>query len=216
MSTATHWTVVREVISATDTGAQVMGALPGLVRRLRDEEAWREFATPDGRVHHYDDFAEFVQAEPPKGLGGRVTPLIALCGSDKDLAEWVGREARVAERVRGLDGKTINAADNHSPEPGRDIITTRSDTDGGTSADYLTRRIVRDYPEIAERMKAGEFRSVRAAALEAGIVAQTLSVRVTDPASVARSLRKHMTPEQIAQLVALLMGVDIKDDKETP
>ena len=41
---------------------------------------------------------------------------------------------------------------------------------GGTSADYLSRRIARDAPAVLERMKAGEFPSVRAAAIEAGIV----------------------------------------------
>jgi hypothetical protein len=34
----------------------------------------------------------------------------------------------------------------------------------GANAEYLTARIARDYPAILERMKAGEFRSVRAAA----------------------------------------------------
>ncbi len=43
-------------------------------------------------------------------------------------------------------------------------------THGSTQADYLTRRIARDHPDILERMKAGEFSSVRQAALEAGIV----------------------------------------------
>ena len=43
-------------------------------------------------------------------------------------------------------------------------------TYGSTNADYLTARIARDRPDILERMKAGEFPSVRAAALEAGIV----------------------------------------------
>jgi hypothetical protein len=41
---------------------------------------------------------------------------------------------------------------------------------GSTNADYLTRRIARDRPDILARMKAGEFPSVRAAAIEAGIV----------------------------------------------
>jgi hypothetical protein len=40
----------------------------------------------------------------------------------------------------------------------------------GTDGTYLTRRIARDRPDILARMKAGEFKSVRAAALEAGIV----------------------------------------------
>lgn len=41
---------------------------------------------------------------------------------------------------------------------------------GGRTADYLTARIARDRPDVLDRMKAGEFRSVRAAAIEAGIV----------------------------------------------
>jgi hypothetical protein len=40
----------------------------------------------------------------------------------------------------------------------------------GNSADYLTARIARDHPEILESMKEGKYRSVRQAAIEAGIV----------------------------------------------
>ena len=32
----------------------------------------------------------------------------------------------------------------------------------GTSADYLARRIARDRPDVLERMKSGEYKSVRA------------------------------------------------------
>lgn len=41
---------------------------------------------------------------------------------------------------------------------------------GQNHASYLTARIARDHPEILQRMKKGEFKSVRAAAIEAGIV----------------------------------------------
>jgi len=40
----------------------------------------------------------------------------------------------------------------------------------GTNADYLTARIARDCPDILDRMKEGDFPSVRAAATEAGLV----------------------------------------------
>jgi hypothetical protein len=43
-------------------------------------------------------------------------------------------------------------------------------TQQGTSADYLAARIKRDRPDIAARVEAGEFKSMRAAAIEAGIV----------------------------------------------
>jgi hypothetical protein len=42
--------------------------------------------------------------------------------------------------------------------------------DRGNKADYLTARIARDRPDVLERMKAGEFPSVRQAAIAAGIV----------------------------------------------
>ncbi len=38
----------------------------------------------------------------------------------------------------------------------------------GTNPDYLTARIARDRPDILERMKAGEYKSVRAAARKDG------------------------------------------------
>ena len=40
----------------------------------------------------------------------------------------------------------------------------------GNRSDYLVARIARDKPDILERMKAGEFTSVREAAREAGII----------------------------------------------
>lgn len=42
--------------------------------------------------------------------------------------------------------------------------------DYGNRADYLAARIKRDHPDIAARVEAGEFRSMRAAAVEAGII----------------------------------------------
>ena len=41
---------------------------------------------------------------------------------------------------------------------------------GSNSATYLTSRLKRDAPDIAKRLEKGEFKSVRKAAIEAGIV----------------------------------------------
>ena len=40
----------------------------------------------------------------------------------------------------------------------------------GETTEYLTARLARDRPDLLERLKAGEFTSVRQAAVEAGIV----------------------------------------------
>ena len=58
----------------------------------------------------------------------------------------------------------------HMPGDRKQVDDVNLLSQGGTQASYLTSRIKRDHPEILERMKAGEFKSVRQAAIEAGIV----------------------------------------------
>jgi hypothetical protein len=69
---------------------------------------------------------------------------------------------------------------------------------GSTSADYLTARIKRDRPDIAERMQRGEFRSVRAAAIEAGLVARP------DPMQQARRAFERLPPEDRDEFIQWL------------
>jgi len=66
----------------------------------------------------------------------------------------------------------------------------------GTSATYLAARLKRDFPEIADKLAAGLFRSVRAAAKAAGIV------REPDIVKAALKLVQKMTPEQRAEFLA--------------
>lgn len=97
------------------------------------------------------------------------------------LAVVLAKTAKpIAEREVGVkDGK---------PGPGRGNRTADDVSRFGNSADYLTRRIARDRPDILERMKAGEFPSVRAAAIEAGIVKQAeTNLCRTNPSSPAAS-----------------------------
>lgn len=78
-------------------------------------------------------------------------------------------------------------------------------TEGGTSQTYLLRRLARDAPEILERVKAGEFKSARAAAIEAGIIKPVPTVRLTnDMPAVAARLCQHLTREQRIELIDLL------------
>lgn len=76
--------------------------------------------------------------------------------------------------------------------------------DGGTDPRYLEARIERDRPDILARLDAGEFRSVRAAAIEAGIIDPDKSKRYSlpaDPEAAARYLRERVDEDW---LVAML------------
>jgi hypothetical protein len=58
-------------------------------------------------------------------------------------------------------------------------------TQGGTSQSYLLRRLARDAPEVLDRVKSGEIKSARAAAIAAGIIKPVPVVRLVDDAQRA-------------------------------
>lgn len=92
-----------------------------------------------------------------------------LCQKELSLDE------RAVERIRaakpGMMLRTVLEAETAKELHEQHDKTLGSNvTQRGGSAEYLTARIKRDHPGILARMKAGEFRSVRAAAVEAGIV----------------------------------------------
>ena len=186
------WVVVREVISSTNDGAQVMSALPGLVRRLLDEEAWRSF-TPPGEAHpiHYDTFTEFVAAAAPKGLGGKSAALLALCGADDELRTRVDRL---------LKGEIAPAASVGRPrKDSTTVIKPDRDTAGAVVA-----RLKRDDPALAEKVVNGEM-SAYAAARTKGW--KPPRIQVTTPERTAAHLCRHMTRDQLDELVNILIGV---------
>jgi hypothetical protein len=73
------------------------------------------------------------------------------------------RIKKLAETVAPL------ARHGETPGPGRGHKTGKQYPKGNSRA-YLVARIARDHPDILERLKAGEFASMRAAAIAAGIV----------------------------------------------
>lgn len=82
-----------------------------------------------------------------------------------------------------------------------DIISLKH----GTQSAYLQARLRRDAPEVADALERGEFKSARAAAIEAGIIKPVPTVRlVADMAAVAGKLCQHLTLEQRIELIDLL------------
>lgn len=73
----------------------------------------------------------------------------------------------------------------------------------GNTAAYALRRLQRDRPDLAEQVIMGE-KSANEAAVEAGFRRKTLTIPL-EPVAAARSIRKHFTDEQRAELIALLI-----------
>jgi hypothetical protein len=99
------------------------------------------------------------------------------------------RKRRQVQRM-AKTAQPLQPAENH-PGPGRGHTKKPHEkAKAGNRSDYLVARMARDRPDILERMKAGEFASVREAAREAGII--------KDVSLVTQVIRlwKKATPEE--------------------
>lgn len=189
--------LIQDLSSAIRDGAAGLGDVPGLVRRVLEEGAWREFTTPLGETVRHRTFAGFVAAEGLRGLGTTVKMIRKLVADDpatlnlldKELENQPGRPPGVAKTFDNIQGSSAPT---------------------GTSREQALRRLRREAEagnelaaELRNEVLAGRVKP-HTAMVEAGLRKRTLTVSVTEPASVAESLRKHMSPEHLAELARLL------------
>jgi len=147
-----------------------------------------------------------------------------LLGQAFDFKAWVEQltHGRLPEPEMELQALAVKAQDHaqqmlalESPKfasAGRphgklDDIKVTSQGDGGTSAAYLAARLKKAERDdlLAEIGPGKRFQSIRAAAIEAGIIKPVPTIRVTsDMEAVAAKLCQHLTREQRIQLIDLL------------
>lgn len=153
-------------------------------------------------VTHLKDVIKSLQKyEAWKALG--FASFESLCCAELDLDESEINAILTARKGMAL-GSVIARANAAKPlkAQGRpegnakkgDIITFSS---RGTDPDYLTARIARDRPDILERMKSGEFASVRKAAIEAGIV------KVKTPLQQIEGMLGKLAPAELRHLIVI-------------
>lgn len=168
--------------SAARHGGSALADAPVLLRRVLEEEAWREFVTQRGDHVRYERFSDFVTTRPLKGLGVDMALVERIVAPDSDLRQMF-RDADRVGRGHKREGDSPSLSD-----------------DSTTKA---AARLAREHPEQYAAVKSGEL-SINAAAVLAGIRPRRISVRLDNPKSIAESLRKHLAPEQVAELRALL------------
>lgn len=176
-------------------------------RRLDGEKTWERFCDEilGYDAQFYDDVRHGVEilgkdatvgearqasvmerAQHAEPLAGHGAPI----GNQNAAKEAAENAEPLAEHASTVDGNKVGVAK---------FVSKSSNND----ATYLTRRIARDRPDILERMKLGEFTSVRQAALEAGIVKPSFQCPL-DVDRAAGLIRKHFSEEDIGQLKGLL------------
>jgi hypothetical protein len=173
--------------SALRDGGHALDAVPGLLKQLLAEKGWRKFETQRGERKDYERFADFAAAPPLAGLGASVSTVRKLLVDDGEALDLLDEELR-----------------NPVGHPRKGNNITRSKRPG-TSKEQALRRLRKDAPELHAEVIAGRLKA-NAAMVQAGFRPRTSTVRIDDPASVARTLRAHMTADQLTALAHLLLA----------
>lgn len=134
-------------------------SIESLTSAVIEYSAWTQLSRQDGKP--FESYTEFCKARRPFGLGR----------SDEDINRIIaeGKAKSAAQLVREAPrevGPGQGTRTDLEPEPRSD----RTKLSRGENAPYLAARLNRDHPDIAARVEAGEFKSIRAAAIEAGII----------------------------------------------
>jgi hypothetical protein len=118
--------------------------------------------------------------EQTKSASDRVRTVAKISGKAKELADLKKSIPELDQRIEKERMKqTVKEAPvlAESRRPTKQEQANKGDvgtvTRGSNSSTYLAARLKRDAPEIAKRLERGEFKSVRAAAIQAGIIQVT-------------------------------------------
>jgi|GEM_PF-1781432 len=149
--------VRRELQSAIHDRESDTLTLKRFLRLMEQHEGYK--ALTDARGRPFRSYRAFCEARHPIGLG-----------YDPEVLQLVIDERKEAKERAAQPKKLLNVGPPTKEEHLNNPAHNRVIQYGSTNADYLTARIARDHPDILERMKAGEYKSVRAAAIDAGIV----------------------------------------------
>src|SRR5690606_19621744 len=184
---------VAALIDTLRRGGSALESVPHQLKQILRAETWRHFVTRLGKEVCHERFADFVTTPPLDGLGADIALVRRLIADDPEALDLLDRQLK-ADQQHGGDrvsdaarGKVYNI--NLAPPR-------------GTSKDYALRKLRKDAPELHAEVLAGRL-STNAAMVKAGFRPRTFSVR-PEPKSAARTLRKYMTADQLAELVRLL------------
>jgi len=173
--------IVRAAQQAINHGGHWLRELPKDILNIGRKELWKQIKPRNRKP--FVDFCDFCRHKLPDGLECDVEQLIRLCDANSEAQLWLRSELAGTQAVTVRQG-----GDQRSKNIKVDNINIDR---GGTGAPYLLRRLAKTEPAIVKRYQAGEFASVRAAAIEAGII------KIIQPLDAAiKAWRKLSKPDK--------------------
>lgn len=159
-----------------------------------EPKTWERFLQEAVGVKNLEETLQILSGVESALRAGVIGPIpAALAKSMYEGTQAIAETAKPAMKHGGDRTKT-EQGDNCNLDKHR-----------GNSAEYLASVIARDHPDVHEAMKEGKYRSVRQAAIEAGIIKPNDQWTAPGPINkLAEAIVRRYTTQQIEQLKELL------------
>jgi len=177
--------LVTALFQAIEHGQNRIASVPGILKQVIQEDAWRQYALPHSSVIHiYSSFREFVE----DWLRISLEDLKAICTArcDYEALDLVDKV------TKGKQGQRNDLVDN---------VNYVNSPDGNANT-YALRKLRKDRPDLHAKVIAGEL-TPNSAMVEAGFRQKQITI-VLDAVRAANAINRHFNDEQRKQIVELI------------
>ena len=198
-------TIARALSQDIADGDAALGSVPGLLRRVINENMWQERVLPENsQLVTFQHFTDFVTAPPLEGLGTTREVIEALCKQDD----------AILQQMRQLFEEDIPTANRN----GTNRYTSSPDTSGletdnkgyGNSREYRLARLKRDAPDLAELVINDEISAAEGMrqlkARQGKSEPFRRAINMQDAKSATDTIFEFMDRETIEQLIECLQN----------
>jgi hypothetical protein len=188
--------LVRDVQQTLRDANWNLGDLPKFLKNIIELGAWKHRVLPnplpgEGYIE-FESFTEFVTEPLLRGLGTTVKHLQNICRDDKEALLLID------QAIRNPNGRPPKKETLHNVQGS--LAPT------GNTHSAALRRLHKSRPDLLSKVLKGELSS-NSAMIEAGFRQKSLNVPL-DPEKAAAAIKRHFNEEQIAKLIALLLGAN--------
>jgi hypothetical protein len=176
-------------------GGNSLKQVPETLKAVLGKNRWGEPMWPEricaktGEVVTFDSFQQFVETEPPHGLGATVQMLKNLCRDDTEALDLIDQAVRREVGANQWEGPSNSMTQGAQQ---------------GTTRDYALSRLRRERPDLHQRVLAGEL-SPHAAMVEAGFRRRSFTVP-DDPERAAEALVRRFGEDGAERVVQAIMA----------
>lgn len=172
--------------------------MPNLIKKVIANKMWQvhQFERT-GEIYQFEDFIEFVESEPPSGLGSSIKQLLYICRDDKEALDMIDQvmkdpggkpKALSATRARlSREQKILKGPARSAIQRGLRILREKAESDTNIA-------------KLRDKVLSGEM-TVNAALIEAGLRIPRTSIPIGDVEATAKTLRRIFTGKKLTMLI---------------